>query len=258
MKSSTEIATLLQQKRQEARISKQKADEAGSADQPGAAKPASMAENGGFAEFKSTWDPNGGAEQSMNASGSFDPNSSFAKQYNALEEDTGSRVDDEEGWRQIKRDDPPKNAAEYEAFVKKWSAAGFDVKAIDMDGDNFTHSNIAIKPKGKTTDSGGDEPMIAQSPEMSEAKAYTRAMFDYRNSGDDMQSVTGYNPVTGEYGFNKPNGQTAASTFNDKYKANLKYELKLKPQRPVSVDQANQVYRGGPDDQQDDQAYMPQ
>ena len=29
---------------------------------------------------------------------------------------------------------------------KNYAAQGFDVKAIDMDGDDFTHSNIAIKP----------------------------------------------------------------------------------------------------------------
>ena len=46
-----------------------------------------------------------------------------------------------------------KNAAEYEALVKEYAAQGFDVKAIDMNGDDFTHSNIAIKPKGE---SGGE------------------------------------------------------------------------------------------------------
>jgi hypothetical protein len=214
----------------------------------------SMKDLGGSSEYKASWDPNA-AEGSMSASGTFDPNSSSAKEYYSLEEDAGSRVDDEEGWRQIKRESPPKTAAEYEAFAKKWSNAGFDVKAIDMDGDNFTHANIAIKPK----EGGGkseEDPGIAQSPELATAKAYTRANWDYRMSGDDMQSVTGYNPVTGEYGFNKANGQTAASTLNDRFKANLKYELNLKPMRPGNTGQ-KLVFKGGPDDQQDNQAVEP-
>jgi len=91
-----------------------------------------------------------------------------------------------------------------------------------------------------------------QSPEMSSAKAFTRAHEDYRISGDDVQSITGYNPVTGDYGFNKPNGQTAASMFNDRYKAQLKYELNLQPDYSSGL-----VWRGGEDDEQDDQATMP-
>jgi hypothetical protein len=212
----------------------------------------SMAARGGSTEFKSTWNPEVGPEQALSSSGGFDPSSSYAQQYNSLEEDGSSRVDDEAGWRELQRDNPIKSAAEYEALVNEWSKNGFDVKVIDMkskDGkEDFTHSNVAIKPKGETGDkkpeSGG-----LQSPEMSEAKAYTRAMFDYRQSGDDAQSITGYNPVTGEYGFNKSNGETAASQFNKRYKAQLKYELNLKPE--------SLVFKGGKDDQQDGEAVNP-
>ena len=91
--------------------------------------------------------------QDFLASGSYNSNSALAKEYAGLKEDGGSRVDDGEGWREIKRDAPPKNAAEYEQLVKDYAKQGFDVKAIDMDGDDFTHSNIAIRPKG----SGGSE-----------------------------------------------------------------------------------------------------
>lgn len=228
---------LTQTKRRQARIDARRAEHGGG----------SMKANGGSTEYKSSWDYDS-PEGTMASSGTFDPNSSFAKEYYALEEDTGSRVDDEEGWRQIKRESPPKTAKEYEAFAKKWSNAGFDVKAIDMDGDNFTHANIAIKPKDASDTTPSDEEGL-QSPEMSEAKAYTRAMFDYRRSGDDAQSITGYNPVTGEYGFKKSNGETAASQFNKAYKAQLKYELNLKPE--------SLVFKGGKDDQQDGEAVQP-
>jgi len=212
----------------------------------------SMKKNGGSSEYKSTWNIDSGPEQKITGSGGFDPNSDYAKQYNALEEDGSSRVDDGEGWREIRRDNPIKSAEEYKSFVDEWSKAGFDVSVIDMKGKDgeadFTHSNVAIKPKGETNETAGDESL--QSPEMSEAKAYTRAMFDYRRSGDDAQSITGYNPVTGEYGFKKSNGETAASQFNKRYKAQLKYELNLKPE--------SLVFKGGKDDQQDGEAVTPQ
>ena len=115
-----------------------------------------------------SWDRSA-VHQDFGATGSYNANSAIAKQYAGLEEDTGSRVDDGEGWRQINRDDPPKTAAEYEKLVKKYSAAGFDVKAIDMDGDDFTHSNIAIKPK----EGGGEKPSgpVAMSPRLAHAQA---------------------------------------------------------------------------------------
>ena len=98
--------------------------------------------------------------QDYSASGSYNANSAIAKEYAGLKEDGGSRVDDGEGWREIKRDRPPKNAAEYEQLVKDYAKQGFDVKAIDMDGDDFTNSNIAIKPKG----SGSSEPRGFREP----------------------------------------------------------------------------------------------
>ena len=46
--------------------------------------------------------------QNLSSTGSYNANSALAKEYAGLEEDGGSRVDDEAGWREIKRDSPPK------------------------------------------------------------------------------------------------------------------------------------------------------
>ena len=41
-------------------------------------------------------------------------------------------------------DDDAKGASNYQDLVSKWSAAGFDVRAIDM-GKGFGNSNIAVR-----------------------------------------------------------------------------------------------------------------
>ena len=118
-----------------------------------------------------SWDTSA-VHQDYGSTGRYNASSAIAQEYAGLKEDSSSRVDDGEGWRQIKKDKPPKTAAEYEALVKEYSAAGFDVKAIDMDGDDFTNSNIAIKPKDHlppTKEDGPDE--MEMSPEYAEAKA---------------------------------------------------------------------------------------
>lgn len=83
-------------------------------------------------------------QQQLRASGSYDSNSDLAKAFGKLKEDGSSRVDDEKGWRELAFDKPPKSAEEYQDLISKWSAAGFDVRAIDMD-DDFAHSNIAVR-----------------------------------------------------------------------------------------------------------------
>ena len=145
-----------------------------------------------------SWDRSA-VHQDFGATGKYSAASAIAKQYAGLEEDTGSRVDDEEGWRQINRDSPPKNAADYEKLVKKYAAAGFDVKAIDMDGDDFTHSNIAIKPSDFTPK--GDGKPTELSPNLAHAKArvlqheedivtgkYTSDLYDMDYRPDGAQS----------------------------------------------------------------------
>ena len=156
-----------------------------------------------------SWNTNS-AHQDLSASGSYSANSALAKEYAGLEEDGSSRVDDGEGWREIKRDNPPKTAAEYEEFVKKWSAAGFDVKAIDMNGDDFTHSNIAVKPKegGGTPEKKGP---VAVSPELAHAKARVQQRMEDVFSGKytaDLYDMN-YRP------------DTPGQTFADRYKSKL-------------------------------------
>lgn len=117
-----------------------------------------------------------GSTGSLSATGTYNPNSALAKKYAALAEDGGSRVDDEEGWREIKRDSPPKSASEYESMVRDYAAKGFDVKAIDMDGDDFTHANFAIKPSDAPTDTTDPrDEGYTQSQTLANAKAHVSA-----------------------------------------------------------------------------------
>ena len=104
-----------------------------------------------------SWDPSR-AHQDVGATGRYNSSSALAQEYAALETDTSSRVDDEAGYRAIAKDNPPKNAAEYKALVDKWTKAGFKVRAIDMDGGDFTHSNIAVAPDDGSAGTSAPEP----------------------------------------------------------------------------------------------------
>ena len=104
----------------------------------------------GFADWSDEWDSEAGSN-SLKASGTYDADSDYAAQFGELTVDGESRVDDGDEWRELAFDEPPKNAKEYEELVQQWSNNGFDVRAIDMDGD-FVHSNIAVRIAG---DGGG-------------------------------------------------------------------------------------------------------
>ena len=149
--------------------------------------------------------------QNLSSTGSYNKSSALAKEYAGLKEDGGSRVDDEAGWREIKRDNPPKNAAEYESLVKEYAAQGFDVKAIDMDGDDFTHSNIAIKPKG---DSGGgySDENVEVSPRLATARARAAQFEEDRVTGQASKDL--YDP-----------GNNPAEGFLERYKLKLGEQL---------------------------------
>ena len=84
------------------------------------------------------------AQQQLKASGAYSADSDLAKQFEGLNTDGKSRVDNEEGWRELTFDEDAKSADNYKDLVSKWSAAGFDVRAIDMNGD-FANSNIAVR-----------------------------------------------------------------------------------------------------------------
>ena len=143
--------------------------------------------------------------QDLSSSGKYNSGSALAKEYAGLKEDGGSRVDDGAGWREIKRDSPPKNAAEYASLVKDYAAQGFDVKAIDMDGDDFTHSNIAIKPK----DGGGEElKEVELSPRLATARARASQYEEDRVSGQAAKDL--YDP-----------GNNSAEGFLERYKMKL-------------------------------------
>jgi hypothetical protein len=144
--------------------------------------------------------------QDLSSSGKYNSDSALAKEYAGLKEDGGSRVDDGAGWREIKRDSPPKNAAEYASLVKDYAAQGFDVKAIDMDGDDFTHSNIAIKPK----DGGGGEELkeVELSPRLATARARASQYEEDRVSGQAAKDL--YDP-----------GNNSAEGFLERYKMKL-------------------------------------
>ena len=150
--------------------------------------------------------------QDYSSTGKYNSSSALAKEYAGLEEDGGSRVDDGEGWREIKRDSPPKNAAEYAQLVKDYAAQGFDVQAIDMDGDDFTHSNIAIKP----SDGGGEaapDKEVELSPRLATARARAAQYEEDRVSGQAAKDLydSENNPAQG---------------FVDRYKLRLGERLK--------------------------------
>ena len=111
-------------------------------------------------------------QQQLRASGTYDADSKLAKRFSNLDEDGGSRVDDEKGWRELAFDDPPKSAEEYRDLINKWSAGGFDVRAIDMDK-GFAHSNIAVRmspgmqdtpPEAEPTPEPKPTPGVVSSP----------------------------------------------------------------------------------------------
>ena len=108
-----------------------------------------------YGKWVENWKENK-TQQQLYASGAFDPDSEYAKQFAELKEDGASRVDDEIGWKELVFDKPPKGAAEYRDLVNAWSANGFDLRGIDLTDDpkEFRHSNIAVRVAG---DRGIDE-----------------------------------------------------------------------------------------------------
>ena len=164
------------------------------------------------------------AHQDLSSTGKYNSGSALAKEYAGLKEDGGSRVDDGAGWREIKRDSPPKNAAEYASLVKDYAAQGFDVKAIDMDGDDFTHSNIAIKPK----DGGGSEELkdVEVSPRLATARARAAQYEEDRVSGQAAKDLydSDNNPAEG---------------FLERYKMKLGEQLENGNYRPADASATN-------------------
>lgn len=108
------------------------------------------------------WD-NSKNQQQLKASGSYDAESKWAKQFDGMEENISSRVDDEDGWRQLDIDGSIKDPKKYQKLVEEWSANGFDVRAIDMtpedwDGKNYHSSNIAVRMMSDNVTDPNPEP----------------------------------------------------------------------------------------------------
>ena len=152
------------------------------------------------------------AHQDYGSTGSYKANSALAKKYAQLEEDGGSRVDDGEGWREIHSDSPPKSAAEYESMVKEYAKQGFDVKAIDMDGDDFSKANFAIKPAGANESAEAEDIPVELSPRLAHARA---RVSQYQQ---DMIDGTAVNDL-----YNSKDGN--AKAFLDNYKLRLGEKL---------------------------------
>ena len=193
----------------------------------------------GFAGFTGDW-VGDAVQLSVRGKGSYNPDSELAQQYASTEEDGGSRVDDETGWREIHRDNKPKNSSEYAALQKQWSDAGFDMKAIDMDGEDFTHANFAVKPKGEESTPAADtEGELKFSPQVQGAIERVAAYRDRAWSGQHAQEVFGKSKTlangvpadAGSAGTNKPQEAADLATretyFNaEKYKRNYGEDYK--------------------------------
>ena len=111
-----------------------------------------------FGKWGDTWDLSAGQQQ-MKASGTYDKTSDYAKQFEGMEENISSRVDNEEGWRQLSIDGKLRDPKAYEELVNKWSAAGFDVRAIDMEKGKHS-SNIAVRRSDLAGFQGTDQPKV--------------------------------------------------------------------------------------------------
>lgn len=162
-----------------------------------------------------------GTEGTMKGTGGYNPNSALAKKYAGLKEDGGSRVDDEAGWREIWKDAPPKSAAEYESRVKEYASQGFDVKAIDMAGGDFSKANFAIKPMGDTGGSSTKDEKIQLSKRAGQALAGVETYQDWRAG----TGKSGYGNETDLIFGSAEESKAANQKFADEYKLNLKKHL---------------------------------
>ena len=140
-----------------------------------------------------SWDSSK-VHQDIGAAGRYNPSSALAQEYASLETNTSSRVDDEAGYRAIAYDSPPKNAEEYQALVDKWTSAGFKVRAIDMDGDDFTHSNIAVAPDDGNTAAAITPDDRVMSERLATAKERVKEYEDRAWSGESSQAIFGKDP----------------------------------------------------------------
>lgn len=133
-------------------------------------------------------------KQQVKASGVYDPDSDYAKMFESLPDETKLTNVDNDEFKSYMFEKPPRTAAEYRDEVQKLLAAGFDVRAQDMDPDKYKHANIGIRV-GQNIAKGVDpEPTPAPAP----APAPGNAINAPTGTGylSPTQQVTQANPVT--------------------------------------------------------------
>jgi hypothetical protein len=196
-------------------------------------------DNKSFGNWNTEWD-NSATQQQLKASGAIDPNSDLSKQFASLNEDGGSRVDDEAGWKELSFDENVKTAEQYESLVKQWQAAGYDVRAIDMKPGEYSHSNLAVR-KGTMQKSEEKAEPIEHSPEIKQAKERVRAYEDDVLSGKTSEDIYGGNPsdkykldlnkgADGIGTFIPNTSEQATASFLDNKKSQIKDKYQFKSQ----------------------------
>ena len=167
-----------------------------------------------YGNWNSEWD-NSATQQQLKASGALDPTSELAKQFASLNEDGGSRVDDEEGWKELSFDEDVKTAEQYEAQVKQWQDAGYDVRAIDMKPGEYAHSNLAVREgtmqnAPEVVEEKEPEPIV-HSPEIKQAKERVRSYENDALSGKTSEDIYGEN-TSDKYSFDATKGAAGIGT----------------------------------------------
>jgi hypothetical protein len=146
-----------------------------------------------FGNWNTEWDTSA-SQQQLKASGALNPESELSKQFASLNADGGSRVDDGEGWKELAFDEDVKTAEQYEAQVKQWQDAGYDVRAIDMKPGDYSHSNIAVREGTMQADAAPKEKKaepIEHSPEIKQAKERVKSYEDDILSGKTSEDIYG-------------------------------------------------------------------
>ena len=197
-----------------------------------------------FGNWNTEWD-NSASQQQLKASGAVDPNSELSQRYASLSEDGASRVDDGEGWKELAFDEDVKTAEQYEAQVKQWQDAGYDVRAIDMKPGDYSHSNIAVRQgsmKSAAPAEKKDDPIV-HSPEIKQAKERVKSYEDDILSGKVSEDIYGsgsdytFDAAKGAAGIGTPmNGDSsqqaskATASFLDNKKAQVKDKYQFQAQ----------------------------
>ena len=150
-----------------------------------------------------------------------------------------SSVDDEAGWKTVKslENKHQGTKAEMESLAAEWKSKGYDVRVQDLDQSHGAEwADLAVRKTDAPVQEAAPEP-IKQSEALSRAKAYKQAKDESDLEGDTTQMKHGYNPVTGEQGYETADGKGIANRFKDKYQDKL-----IEQQKEIPVE-ANSPYQ---------------